>query len=213
MAKLALGTSVGEHMDGKQKSKDNAAVSPPGKVASGVATKEASPAPPKGAQAAANPASPPKCGYAGIITAIFVACLLAIIAVSAAFYFRKWKRMHQNAVVVCNTEDCRKHAALLTENLDEKLDPCYDFAAYVCSAARNLTRFRKDVKSVSDGMQLEWYEEFEDTLRSGIGRFPIGRKAVAMYTKCLTYENDAPQTDISCSTLGTMDWTGLNCPP
>ncbi|KAH6925833.1 hypothetical protein HPB50_010819 [Hyalomma asiaticum] len=166
---------------------------------------------PKGAQAAANPASPPKCGYAGIITAIFVACLLAIIAVSAAFYFRKWKRMHQNAVVVCNTEDCRKHAALLTENLDEKLDPCYDFAAYVCSAARNLTRFRKDVKSVSDGMQFEWYEEFEDTLRSGIGRFPIGRKAVAMYTKCLTYENDAPQTDIFLQYFRNngLDWPEL----
>nr|XP_050037905.1 endothelin-converting enzyme 1-like [Dermacentor andersoni] len=156
-------------------------------------------------------APPPKQHTLGVKIAILLACSVAIVLVtSAVLYMVLFKQHKRSTILLCQTDDCRKHAALLTENLDTNLDPCEDFAAYVCSAARNLSLGKTLVNSVSQGMQYMWYEHFGEILRSGASKFPVGRKALAMYDTCLNYSQGAPQHKKFLEHLrrSGLDWPG-----
>ncbi|KAL1435158.1 hypothetical protein MTO96_011086 [Rhipicephalus appendiculatus] len=127
-----------------------------------------------------------------------VVCLgviLAVATVGLIIYITSWHI--QYFLPLCHTEDCRKHAKLLTGNIDWEIDPCEDFAAYVCSAARDFaSRGGTRVTSVMDVFVDSWYRQFEDMLRKGVDKVPVGKKALAMYEKCLSYSSDQPHPKV-----------------
>ncbi|KAH7937788.1 hypothetical protein HPB49_016142 [Dermacentor silvarum] len=88
---------------------------------------------------------------------------------------------------LCRTEDCQRHATLLTDRLNTTLDPCDDFRAFVCSAWQMSRMHREQAKSVIDDLRFTWYDRFEDTLTMGRLKIPTGRKPLAMYRMCERY--------------------------
>ncbi|KAH7936621.1 hypothetical protein HPB49_001696 [Dermacentor silvarum] len=88
---------------------------------------------------------------------------------------------------LCRTEDCDEHAMLLTKDLDPKLDPCEDFAAFVCSAWRVSRTHSEQARSVIDDLRFSWYDHFDNTLRRGALSISAARKPRAMYKMCRRY--------------------------
>ncbi|KAL3217924.1 hypothetical protein MRX96_031853 [Rhipicephalus microplus] len=98
---------------------------------------------------------------------------------------------------VCNTEDCRAHARLLTKRLNWTLDPCEDFGAFVCSAVRSPSEQSEVFRTVLDEMRLSWYLRLRDTLSRGSLKLPVGKRALAMYAMCRDqYPTDAPDVPL-----------------
>ncbi|KAK8763357.1 hypothetical protein V5799_034034 [Amblyomma americanum] len=94
----------------------------------------------------------------------------------------------------CHTEDCDRHAVLLTKNLDWKLDPCEDYAAFVCSAWEPSKAHRDLARSAVDDLRFSWYDLFTDTLARGSLTLPAGKKPLAMYEACTRdYPKNASQ--------------------
>ncbi|KAH6926807.1 hypothetical protein HPB50_022341 [Hyalomma asiaticum] len=89
---------------------------------------------------------------------------------------------------LCTTEDCVRHAALLTEQVDWNLDPCDDFEAFVCSGWHKRSLQQRDlIRSVLDDLRFAWYDRFEDVLTEGALELSTGRKPLAMYRMCREY--------------------------
>ncbi|KAL1418941.1 hypothetical protein MTO96_005482 [Rhipicephalus appendiculatus] len=89
---------------------------------------------------------------------------------------------------LCVTEDCLQHAALLTGEIDWKLDPCDDFEAFVCSGWNKRSfEQREVVQSAMDDLRFTWYDRFESVLSRGALQLPAGRKPLAMYRMCRQY--------------------------
>ncbi|XP_077524021.1 endothelin-converting enzyme 2-like [Amblyomma americanum] len=86
---------------------------------------------------------------------------------------------------LCLTEDCARHAALLTKYLNRTLDPCEDYAAFVCSAWEPAKTHIELARSAIDDLRFTWYKHFMDTLASGSLKISAGRKPLAMYDMCL----------------------------
>nr|XP_054928970.1 endothelin-converting enzyme 2-like [Dermacentor andersoni] len=110
----------------------------------------------------------------------------------------------------CITEDCRRHAELLTKEIDLTLDPCEDFQAYVCSAVASTSDRSDNFKTVMDGLRLSWYHQLRNVLSGGSLKLPIGRKALAMYSWCRDkYPSDAPDLPLF---LDFLRGQGMNWP-
>lgn len=119
-------------------------------------------------------------------------------------------RRAEGRALVCNTEDCRAHAKLLTQHLNTKLSPCDDFKAFVCSAARSSSEHSEIFKTVLDGLRLSWYQRLRDILTSGTTKIGIGKKALAMHQMCLEqYPRDAADLPLF---LHFLQDQGLNWP-
>ncbi|KAK8758563.1 hypothetical protein V5799_003810 [Amblyomma americanum] len=86
---------------------------------------------------------------------------------------------------LCFTEDCDRHAILLTKYLNRTLDPCEDYAAFVCSAWEPAKAHIELARSAIDDLRFAWYKHFMDTLASGSLKISAGRKPLAMYDMCL----------------------------
>ncbi|XP_054928972.1 endothelin-converting enzyme 1-like [Dermacentor andersoni] len=111
---------------------------------------------------------------------------------------------------LCNTEDCRAHAKLLTEHLDWTLDPCEDFQAFVCSAAPHSSERSDLLKTVFDGLRLSWFQGLRGMLHGGSRKLPIGKKALTMYEMCLDqYPSDKPDLPFF---LSFIRFLGMNWP-
>ncbi|XP_065293117.1 endothelin-converting enzyme 1-like [Dermacentor albipictus] len=122
-----------------------------------------------------------------LIIALSVVC----VGVSVLFMFAVFVVIAKKPIAVasnlCRTEDCDQHAILLTSRLDPKLDPCEDFAAFVCSAWRVSRAHREHARSVIDDLRFSWYDHFENTLKRGALSLAAARKPHAMYTMCRHY--------------------------
>ncbi|KAH7941617.1 hypothetical protein HPB49_015529 [Dermacentor silvarum] len=130
--------------------------------------------------------------------AAFGLTLLCATFIVLILFFAVTQPRHKNdaEAKACDTEDCFVHASLLKASLNLSVDPCYDFSAFVCSSwAAKQTEFREKVHSVMDSLQYSWYRHFDDTLRHGSVKLPVGKKPLAMYEMCLagsSSTNSAP---------------------
>ncbi|KAL3217957.1 hypothetical protein MRX96_031876 [Rhipicephalus microplus] len=96
-----------------------------------------------------------------IIISTFVCLGVILVVATTSLIIYMTSRHFQYVLPLCRTEDCRKHAKLLTGNIDWAIDPCEDFASYVCSAARDFaSRGGTQVTSVMDAFQSSWYGKF-----------------------------------------------------
>ncbi|KAH8028720.1 hypothetical protein HPB51_018202 [Rhipicephalus microplus] len=144
-----------------------------------------------------------------IIISTFVCLGMILVVATTSLIIYMTSRHFQYVLPLCRTEDCRKHAKLLTGNIDWAIDPCEDFASYVCSAARDFaSRGGTQVTSVMDAFQSSWYGKFWDMLRRGVDKVPVGKKALAMYEKCLSYSTDVPHPKVFIDFLGhqNLSW-------
>ncbi|KAH7954470.1 hypothetical protein HPB49_018830 [Dermacentor silvarum] len=126
--------------------------------------------------------------------AITLACFGTILVASSLILYVVSSR-RQKSLPFCSTEDCRKHAKLLTDNINWKLDPCEDFAAFVCSARSSSGRGSSGV-SVMDSFAESWYGQFGNTLRNGADKISAGKKVLAMYEKCRNFSRDAARPKV-----------------
>ncbi|KAL1435306.1 hypothetical protein MTO96_011218 [Rhipicephalus appendiculatus] len=120
----------------------------------------------------------------GIIVSIVILVTIIITA---------YKEDH--SAKTCNTFDCLVHANLLKASVNSSVDPCDNFSAYVCSSwVPKKAAFR--LYSVMDIMRNTWYNQFGDTLRRGSSKIPVGKKALAMYEKCMKASLSADSTSL-----------------
>nr|XP_054928971.1 neprilysin-1-like [Dermacentor andersoni] len=136
---------------------------------------------------------------------IFLAVLTFFIFLSSLH-----KRV-ESQPLLCNTEDCRAHASLLTKRLNWTLDPCDDFDAFVCSAARSSSD-REMFNGVMDELRLSWFQGLRDILIRGTRHIPVGIKALAMHSRCLDkYPSDQPALSLFLYFIRTqgLDWPTL----
>ncbi|XP_075554992.1 neprilysin-like isoform X2 [Dermacentor variabilis] len=140
--------------------------------------------------------------------AITLACFGTILVASSLIIYVV-SSSGQKSLPLCSTEDCRKHAKLLTDNIDWTLDPCEDFSAFVCSAARNSSGPGSSKVAVMNSFVQSWYGQFHSMLRDGAEKIPAGKKALAMYEKCLHYASDKAQPKLFLDFLASQ---GLSWP-
>ncbi|KAH7972948.1 hypothetical protein HPB52_019371 [Rhipicephalus sanguineus] len=120
-----------------------------------------------------------------ITTAFVAACFVLVLFYVTVTSISKKPAKSSN---LCTTEDCVRHATLLTGEIDWKLDPCDDFEAFVCSGwHRRSLEQRNMVRSAMDDLQFAWYDRFEGVLTKGALQLPAGRKPLAMYRMCRQY--------------------------
>ncbi|XP_049522758.1 uncharacterized protein LOC125945183 [Dermacentor silvarum] len=71
--------------------------------------------------------------------------------------------------MLCQTTDCVRHADLFADRLNASIDPCEDFAAFVCSAWTYGTPHRRDdVTSMRQEIVLRFTENFAGTIATGL---------------------------------------------
>ncbi|XP_065285236.1 endothelin-converting enzyme 2-like isoform X2 [Dermacentor albipictus] len=88
---------------------------------------------------------------------------------------------------MCRTEDCVRHAELLANIIaTSSVDPCEDFAAYVCSSpsAAGLVSSDNHHASAMDAAIYSWYSGLGEMLHVGSASVPFGRKPLEMYESC-----------------------------
>ncbi|XP_065285237.1 endothelin-converting enzyme-like 1 isoform X1 [Dermacentor albipictus] len=92
---------------------------------------------------------------------------------------------------LCQTDDCVRHAKLLANiTTMSSVDPCEDFAAYVCSVwSPPRLQTDENYASAMDAAIYHWYRGLRDTLHSGVSQVPIGMKAREMYEACVGGES------------------------
>ncbi|KAK8770804.1 hypothetical protein V5799_012731 [Amblyomma americanum] len=114
---------------------------------------------------------------AGVGTGLLFCCLAIFLLVIS-----KQKAVSRQ---ICRTEDCDRHATLLTNHLNWQLDPCEDYAAFVCSAWEPSKDHRDLAMTAMDDLRFSWYDLFKDTLSRGSLLLPAGKKPLAMYEMCV----------------------------
>nr|XP_054922566.1 endothelin-converting enzyme 1-like [Dermacentor andersoni] len=85
----------------------------------------------------------------------------------------------------CDTDGCLYHARTLTRKLNQSIDPCVDFAAYVCSAWVPSGVYSEQTKSPIDGILYSRFIGFPEMLANGARELPVGEKARAMHVACM----------------------------
>nr|XP_054926280.1 uncharacterized protein LOC126530400 [Dermacentor andersoni] len=73
----------------------------------------------------------------------------------------------------------------IESQLDQSKDPCDDFHAYVCGRWKPRKEFHLSRSELSD-MLLSWLYKLSATVEKGLVRFPVGKKATAMFNRCVT---------------------------
>ncbi|XP_075723993.1 endothelin-converting enzyme 2 [Rhipicephalus microplus] len=120
-----------------------------------------------------------------VSTACIATCLIVVV-----FYvtLTSIQKKRAKSRYLCETEDCVRHAALLTGKIDWKLDPCDDFEAFVCSGWNKKSFERRPVvQSGMDDLRFAWYDRLESVLTQGALQLPAGRKPLSMYRMCRRY--------------------------
>ncbi|XP_075552127.1 neprilysin-1-like [Dermacentor variabilis] len=85
----------------------------------------------------------------------------------------------------CDTDGCLYHAQTLTHKLNQSIDPCVDFAAYVCSAWVPSGVYSEQTKSPIDGILYSRFIGFPEMLANGARELPVGEKARVMHVACM----------------------------
>ncbi|KAH6929021.1 hypothetical protein HPB50_022480 [Hyalomma asiaticum] len=85
---------------------------------------------------------------------------------------------------LCDTADCRRHAALLTRGLNRSIDPCHDFEAYVCSTWKPDDRYL-GLSNALDDLAIAWMDGLHELLEQGAKTIPAARKPQALFEACV----------------------------
>ncbi|XP_070378474.1 endothelin-converting enzyme 1-like isoform X2 [Dermacentor albipictus] len=129
-------------------------------------------------------------------TLVLTSCGFLAVLSSLVMYRSSFHQRVESHLPLCNTENCRAHASLLTKRLNWTLDPCEDFHAFVCSAARSSSR-RDTLNGVMDELRLSWFQGLRDIIFGGTLHIPVGMKALAMHRRCLEkYPSDKPAVSL-----------------
>ncbi|XP_077483543.1 endothelin-converting enzyme 1-like isoform X2 [Amblyomma americanum] len=131
---------------------------------------------------------PPSAERNAVIAGITITAILLLIAAAITTLvvaFRVYVPPAEGSKL-CDTVHCRMHATLLTARLNEKMDPCEDFGAYVCSAWTPSGDYREHVKTPVDGVALSRLAGFGTLLVQGTLKLPAGAKALVMHESCLS---------------------------
>ncbi|KAH6938509.1 hypothetical protein HPB50_010174 [Hyalomma asiaticum] len=133
-----------------------------------------------------------------------------IILLSVVFIVISLYRTDHSESVVCETDDCRLHAELITAEMDTALDPCNDFSARVCSAWEHRRRLLVAPEviglhpSVHADALAEWLANLKDTIDAGMQRVPTGDRARAMYDACMNH-TDGSEIALLRSFMAELD--------
>ncbi|XP_075741954.1 uncharacterized protein LOC142794052 [Rhipicephalus microplus] len=91
-----------------------------------------------------------------------------------------------NSPTPCQTTDCIQHADLFAHWLNTSIDPCEDFAAFVCSAWSHRAQYRRgESTSVRQEVVLDFTEKLAETIGAGMTQIPVGSKPLAMFRTCI----------------------------
>ncbi|XP_077557324.1 neprilysin-11-like [Haemaphysalis longicornis] len=112
---------------------------------------------------------------AGVVAILLLATLLALHPL----------RRLPHSEVLCHTEECQLHDHLLRQVISTNVDPCEDFHAYVCSRWLPPNVYKDQMKSLMDQLRFGWYRAINISLYEGTKILPAGRKARAMYDRCM----------------------------
>ncbi|XP_077548726.1 endothelin-converting enzyme 1-like [Haemaphysalis longicornis] len=116
----------------------------------------------------------------------------------------------------CLTQGCVSHMRFLTDGLNRSLDPCHDFAAYVCSAWRAGSSPNPAIKRSQVGDVVRtWLGGLRDLLSVGPRELEVARKPLALFRSCLA-RRPASADDLAdfrsfLSSLG-LCWPDEDCP-
>lgn len=143
--------------------------------------------------------------------AALCAGVVAIFLVATVLALHPLRRL-PHVEVLCQTEDCQLHDHLLRQVISTNVDPCEDFHAYVCSRWLPPTEYQDQVKSLMDQLRFDWYRTINISLYEGTKVLPAGRKARAMYDRCMDssgsrYGSNVPEFLEILSKIG-LRWPG-----
>ncbi|KAH7972911.1 hypothetical protein HPB52_018663 [Rhipicephalus sanguineus] len=134
---------------------------------------------------------------ASIMCAIVaVACLLAVLIIGIRRGEIVSERRRQ-----CLTDDCLAYRNLLRAFLNNSVDPCQDFDAFVCPQSG--ANFEESpvlgvTRSTLSLMRWRWLEGLRKLLERGQARMVVGgRKALFMYTSCITREEASTRNTVA----------------
>ncbi|XP_077521082.1 endothelin-converting enzyme 1-like [Amblyomma americanum] len=115
---------------------------------------------------------------------MLVAVLICVGVVSIALLL--YKSADPRARPHCATTSCAHHRGLIESQLDTSVNPCDDFAAYVCGRWTPRKEFSELSRSALMDMVMAWLKKLRDTLDRSLDVLPAGRKAAAMFNSCMT---------------------------
>ncbi|XP_077541092.1 endothelin-converting enzyme 1-like [Haemaphysalis longicornis] len=88
----------------------------------------------------------------------------------------------------CHTEECLRHAQLISTSLNDSVDPCEDFNAFVCSRLKPPCQCCED-SSYGSALATRalhgWFSDFREFLDAGKDHLRAGAKALAMFDACM----------------------------
>ncbi|XP_054922265.1 membrane metallo-endopeptidase-like 1 [Dermacentor andersoni] len=122
---------------------------------------------------------------------VLLAVGLCVVLVVIITYLRP--RKLQDVKGLCRTHSCYAYWDRLRNQLDESIDPCDNFAAYVCGNWKPERRFGGLSESSFSEMVMWWRTNFQDIVRKASIELPVGRKVAAMFESCMTQmRSDVP---------------------
>ncbi|XP_072145587.1 neprilysin-like [Dermacentor andersoni] len=129
-------------------------------------------------------------------TLVVTSCIFLALLTFFVIFVSSFHKHVESQPPLCNTEDCRAHASLLTKRLNWTLDPCDDFDAFVCSAARSSSHHGM-FNGVMNELRLSWFQGLRDIIIGGTHHIPVGMKALTMHRRCLEkYPSDKPAVSL-----------------
>ncbi|KAK8778074.1 hypothetical protein V5799_020575 [Amblyomma americanum] len=131
-----------------------------------------------------NDKAPKKKVAMAVAAAVVVAAIITLALLAAS---------HRAPVIdedYCTSDECAFHVNMLTARLDNSIDPCEDFSAYVCSSWSRSADYIEFAKSPIDHMLFSRFSRFKSMLEEGTRKLPAGEKARAMYDVCMSTDVD-----------------------
>ncbi|KAL1438104.1 hypothetical protein MTO96_048197 [Rhipicephalus appendiculatus] len=105
--------------------------------------------------------------------------------------------------LVCDTSDCRLHRYILESGLDQSIDPCDNFSAYVCA---NWKPRHRSARSALSDMLYEWLNDLPERLRRGATQLPTTTKAISMFDVCMNQVDSTADVVLSFLRDRGLEW-------
>ncbi|XP_077534531.1 neprilysin-like [Haemaphysalis longicornis] len=112
-----------------------------------------------------------------VLTVVLLLTLVLVVFSLVQFSYASRSRL-------CETSDCRFHAHLVVGGLNKSLDPCEDFAAFVCSAWKPMSHYVDGEVSTRADVVQNFASHFNSSLAKD-REIPAARQAHDLLTTCL----------------------------